>query len=51
MFDSISKAGPEPSASHGGQAVGATAGQWPEKKPMWPDRRLSTSSVSNTRWS
>jgi hypothetical protein len=40
MSDSISNAGPEPSAPHRAHAVGATAGQWPEKKPMWPDRRL-----------
>jgi NAD(P)H-dependent flavin oxidoreductase YrpB (nitropropane dioxygenase family) len=38
MSDSISKAGPERSAP--GHAVGATAAQWPEKKPIWPDRRL-----------
>lgn len=40
MSDSISKAGPEPPALHRGHAIGAPAGQWPEKKPMWPDRRL-----------
>jgi nitronate monooxygenase len=40
MSYSISNAGPEPSAPHRAHAVGATAGQWPEKKPMWPDRRL-----------
>ena len=40
MSDSISNAGPEPSAPHRAHAVGAAAGQWPEKKPMWPDRRL-----------
>jgi len=40
MSYSISNAGPEPSAPHRARAVGATAGQWPEKKPMWPDRRL-----------
>jgi hypothetical protein len=40
MSDSISNADPEPSAPHRAHAVGATAAQWPEKKPMWPDRRL-----------
>jgi hypothetical protein len=40
MSDPISKGGPEPSAPHRGHAVGATAGQWPEKKSVWPDRRL-----------
>jgi nitronate monooxygenase len=40
MSHSISNAIPEPSVPGRGHAVGATAGQWPEKKPMWPDRRL-----------
>jgi len=40
MSHSISTPVPEPSAPGRGHAVGATAGQWPEKKPIWPDRRL-----------
>jgi len=40
MSHSISTAGPEPCAPGRGHAVGATAVQSPEKKPMWPDRRL-----------
>jgi nitronate monooxygenase len=40
MSDSTSKAVPEPSAPGRRHAVGAIAGQWPEKKPIWPDRRL-----------
>jgi len=40
MSDSISKAFPETSGPGRGHAVGEIAGQWPEEKLMWPDRRL-----------
>ena len=40
MSHSISTAVPEPSAPGRGHAFGATAGQWPQQKTMWPDRRL-----------
>jgi hypothetical protein len=40
MSHSITTAVPEPSAPGRGHAVGATAGQWPEQKTMWPDCRF-----------
>jgi hypothetical protein len=40
MSHSISTAVPEPSAPGRGHAFGATAGQWPEQKTMWPVRRF-----------
>jgi nitronate monooxygenase len=40
MSHSICKAGPEPSVPYRGRAAGTAPGQWPEKTPMWPDRRL-----------
>jgi len=40
MSHSISTADPEPSAPSRGHTVGATTGQWPERKPIWPDRRV-----------
>jgi len=40
MSHSISTAVPEPSAPGPSHVLGVTADQWPEKKPIWPDRRL-----------